>query len=141
MADIILSDLGAQALLNRSLGIFPTIKGFTFHLFVNDVAVTDADTVSAFVEATGGEYAALYAAETSFTTSIVGGIAQMAGPQQFFQFTGALETNTDIYGYYVLDGDGVLIYSQKAAVVYTPGTAGDAYKFVPVFKLSKGTPT
>jgi len=116
----------------------------TLKLFATNVtpSATGADTAAAFTEAAGGGYAAITLTNGAgnWTQSAVGGIEQVAYAQQTFTFTGALTTNATIYGYYVVDADGELIWAEKAGSTFTPANNGDTYKVTPIFQLSHGTP-
>lgn len=141
---IVLSDAGAIQILTKYFkNIAPTNgNNYTLKLFTNNnITPVDSDTASTYTEADGGGYAAKTLTAASFTISTSAGIAQAAYAQQTFTFTGALTANATIYGYYVVDDDGALIYAEKASSSFTPTNNGDQYLITPVFQLSKGTPT
>jgi hypothetical protein len=140
---MVLSDVGAEALLKRAFKkLFPTGgDNLTLKLFCNNVNPADGDTAATYTEATGGGYAAKPLSMANFAVSTALGIAQAAYAQQIFAFTGPLTTNGTIYGWYLVDADGTLIYAQKSDSSVTPATSGDAVIVNPVFQLSKGTPS
>lgn len=136
---LILADSGAVAMLTRFFSVAD--NDLTLKLFVNDITPSDTDTAGTYTEASGGGYSAKALTEASWAVSVVGGIPQAAAPEQTFTFTGALDTNPNIYGYYVVDGVGTLIYAERSATPNTPNVNGYALLITPVFQLSKGTPT
>lgn len=140
---IVLSDVGAEQILKKYFANTAPAGGnnLTLKLFTSNTTPADTDTAGTYTEATGGGYSAITLTAASFTVSTVGGIAQAAYAQRTFTFSGALTTNGTVYGYYIVDADGVLIYAERAATSYTPLNNGDALMITPIFKLSKGTPT
>lgn len=140
---LILSDTGALAMVSRYFKNTHPVGGdnLTLKLFTNDVTPDDASTAATFTVAAGGGYASTLLLPDSFATATVGGIAQASHPRQTFIFTGALTGNQIIYGYFVVDADGVLVWAERAAAPFTPTLNNDRYMVDPIFKLSKGTPT
>ena len=136
------SDVGAVQILNKYFKDITPSGGTNYYLklFVNDVTPVDSFTASNFTEAAGGGYAAKTIAPTDATVSIQSGVPQAAFPQQSFVFTGPLTTNTTVYGYYVVDADGVLVFSDRASAPYTPANSGDLFAITATYKLSAGTP-
>ena len=137
-----LADVGAASLLKAYFNnVWPAGgKNLTLKLFATNVTPSDTSTAGSFTEATGGGYAAKTLTNGSWTESNVGGIEQVAYAQQTFGFTGALTTNTTVYGYYIVDADGVLVYAEAQAP-FTPANNGDQITLTPTFQASKGTPT
>lgn len=148
---IILSDVGAEAILSKYFkGIGPTnslllsdANNYLLKLYINDIVPTDTDTSGSFVEVTDADagYSDIELVGANFTVSQVNNISEARYAQQTFLFTGALTSNATIYGYYIVDSDGVLIYAERAAVSFTPVSPGDAVLLTPIFQLSKGVPT
>ena len=138
---LILTDVGAQVLLTKA---FNVSKDLTLRLFANDFTPTDASVQADFTEAAGGGYNAIPLTNDAII-SLVGtapnAIAQAAYSQVSFNFTGALTTNGTVYGYYVTNAAGQVLFAEKAASSYTPANNGDALLLTPVFKLSSGTPS
>ena len=135
---IVLADVGAAKILTQYF--ITSAANLTLKLFATNVTPADTDTAGTYTEASGGGYVAKTLSAASWTESNVAGIEQVAYASQVFTFTGALTTNPTIYGYYVVDAGGVLIYAE-AATAFTPANNGDAYTVPPKFQLSKGTPT
>jgi len=139
---IVLADVGAARILETYFKGIPATAGTTLslRLFANDLTPTDTTALGAFTEAAGGGYArkTLIASECTVSSS---GIPSATYPSQTYVFTGPLDTNPSIYGYYVVDADGVLIYAERSVAPITPAIPNDAIEIIPVFKLSKGIPT
>jgi hypothetical protein len=135
---IVLADTGANAIL---LAAFNG-QNLSMRLFVNNVTPTDASTIATFTEASGGGYAAKTLTGGSWTGSNVGGIEQVAYALQTWSFSSALTGNATIYGYYVTNAAGTVLWYADAQVPFTPTASGsDQYSVPPVYQLSKGTPT
>lgn len=141
---MIFEDLGSAKLLGAFFNnTWPgTTKDLTLKLYVNDVtpSTSGADTAATFTTAVGGGYADITLTNGSWTVSAVGGVRQAAYAQQTFTFTGPLTTNTIIYGYFVVDHDGDLIFAERAGSTFTPTNNGDTYKVTPIVQASQGTP-
>ena len=137
------ADIGAEAALKIQFNNVRATGGnnLTLKLFTSDTTPADTDTQATYTEATGGGYASKALAMGSWTVSIVSNIAQAAYAEQTWTFTGALTGNPTIYGYYVVDGDNVLLCAERLGASFTPTTNGDILRVTPVYKRSKGTPT
>lgn len=140
---LVLTDVGAVALLDIIFNDTRATAGdnITMKLFVNDV--TPARSGVSYTEAVGGGYVDidLTIAAASWTT------ADNSPPdaiyaQQTYTFIGALDSpNTTIYGYYMVDADGTVLWAEKLTAPFTPANNGDTLKITPKFQMSSGTPT
>jgi hypothetical protein len=140
---IVLADVGAASFLKAYFNnVWPAGgKNLTLKLYATNVTPSDTSIASSFTEAAGGGYASKTLTNGSWTESNVGGIEQVAySTAQTFSFTGPLTTNTTIYGYYIVDADGVLVYAEAQAP-FTPANNGDNIVITPAFQLSRGTPS
>ena len=139
---LVLADVGADELLKVFFNNDRPTGGnnFTLKLFVNDYTPLQTSVAGSFTEATGGGYAAKTLTNGSFTVTVGNDPSDAVYAQQVFTFTGALTTNPTIYGYYVVDADGTLIYAERAAASFTPANNGDHYDVTPKFQISSGTP-
>ena len=139
---MVLADVGAakvlEAYFNNS---WPTSKDLTLKLFVNDVTPDDTYVAGDLTEAADGGYAAKTLTNGSWTVSKVSNIEQAAYAQQTWTFTGALNGGATVYGWYIVDDDGTLIFAERNSVSFTPAVSGDTIKVTPTIQLSKGTPT
>jgi hypothetical protein len=142
---LVLADVGADQILKSYFNKTQPAGGnnLTLRLFVNNVTpnATGGDTAATYTEAAGGGYAAVTLTAGSWTVTPANDPSDAIYAQQTFTFTGPLTTNTTIYGYYVTDGDGVLIFSERAGSSFQPANNGDTYKITPKFQMSYGTPS
>ncbi|HLC17492.1 MAG TPA: hypothetical protein VJM57_00565 [Thermodesulfobacteriota bacterium] len=138
-----LMDIGADEILKTYFNNARPAGGnnLTIKLFTNNVTPADTDTAGTYTEATGGGYAAKTITNGSWTVTVGNDPSDAAYAQQTWTFTGALTTNPTIYGYYVVDADGTLLWAEKLAASFTPANNGDELKITPKFQLSKGTPS
>src|SRR3990172_11252237 len=138
-----LMDIGADEILKTYFNNARPAGGnnLTIKLFTNNVTPADTDTAGTYTEATGGGYAAKTITNGSWTGTVGNDPSDAAYAQQNSTFTGALTTNPTIYGYYVVDADGTLLWAEKLAASFTPANNGDELKITPKFQLSKGTPS
>lgn len=113
----------------------------TLKLFTNDVTPADTDVAGTYTEATGGGYAALPLTNGSWTVTVGNDPSDAVYAQQTFTFTGALTTNPTVYGYFVVDADGTLVWAERLTAAFTPANNGDNIKITPKFQMSKGTPS
>lgn len=137
---LVLTDLGADEILMTYFNNTRPAGGnnLTLRLFVNDV--TPAQTGVSYTEATGGGYAAKTLTNGSWTITAGNDPSDAVYAEQTFTFTGALTTNTTIYGYYVEDADSAVIYAERLSSSFTPANNGDNLAITPKFQMSSGTP-
>jgi hypothetical protein len=137
------ADTGAEASLKIQFNNVRASGGnnLTLKLFTSNTTPADTDTAATYTEATGGGYVVKTLTMGSWTVSIVSNIAQAAYAEQTWTFTGALTGNPDVYGYYIVDADNVLITAERLDAKFTPTQNGDILRVTPVYKRSKGTPT
>lgn len=141
MPGLVLGDTGAEMMLKAILNnVWPAGgKNWTIKLYTNNYTPLDTSTAGNFTEATGGGYASKTLTNGSWT---VGSAALRQGTyaKQTWTFTGALTGNPTIYGYNVVDADGVHVDAQLLSQPFTPINNGDPLSVTPVFALSFGTP-
>lgn len=137
---LVLTDLGADEILKTFFNNTRPAGGnnLTLKLFVNDV--TPEQTGISYTEAVGGGYAAKTLANGSWTVTPANDPSDAVYAQQVFTFTGALTTNTTIYGYYVEDADGTILWAERLTASFTPANSGDHVDITPKFQMSSGTP-
>jgi hypothetical protein len=124
----------------RFNNVWPSSKDLKLRLFCNSITALDTSVTGDFTQATGGGYAEITLTAGSWTVSIVGGIAQAAYPVQSFVFTGPLTTNSSVFGYYVVDGNGVLQWAENFTAPVAPISSGNHIDVTPIYQGSKGTP-
>ena len=137
---LVLTDLGADEILKTYFNNARPAGGnnLTLRLFCNDV--TPAQTGISYTEATGGGYAAKTLTNGSWTVATANDPSDAVYAEQTFTFTGALTTNTTVYGYYVTDADNTVLWAETLTAAFTPANNGDNIKITPKFQLSSGTP-
>ena len=137
---LVLTDLGADEILKTYFNNTRPAGGnnLTLRLFCNDV--TPAQTGISYTEATGGGYAAKTLTNGSWTVATANDPSDAVYAEQTFTFTGALTTNTTVYGYYVTDADNTVLWAETLTAAFTPANNGDNIKITPKFQLSSGTP-
>jgi hypothetical protein len=140
---LILADVGADAMLKGFFNNTWPVGGrnLTMKLYTNDYTPLDISVAGNFTEASGGGYAAKALANGDWTVAPGNDPSDAVYAQQIWTFTGALDGGATIYGYFVLDADGVLFYAERLATGFTPANNGDLLKITPKFQMSKGTPT
>lgn len=140
---LVLADVGADIWLK---GFFNNVwaaggRNLTLKLFCNDITPADTDVASTYVEAVGGGYVSKTLTNGSWTVTVANDPSDALYAEQIYTFTGPLTTNPTVYGYFVVDADGVLVWPEKFGTSFTPANNGDQIKITPKFQLSKGTPT
>lgn len=140
---LVLADIGADEFLKVYFNNDRPAGGnnLTLKLFATNVTPADTDTAGTYTEANGGGYSSKTLTNGSWTVSTGNDPSDAVYAEQTFTFTGPLTTNTTIYGYFVVDADGTLVWAEKFATSFTPTNNGDQLKLTPKFQLSKGTPS
>ena len=137
---LVLLDVGADEFLKTYFNNYRPSGGnnLTLRLFCNNV--TPGQSGVSYTEASGGGYAAKTLTNGSWTITTANDPSDAVYAAQTFTFTGALTTNTTVYGYYVTDADGTIIWAELLPAAQTPATNGDTITITPKIKLSSGTP-
>jgi hypothetical protein len=140
---LVLGDVGAGQILKKYFNNTPPVGGndYILKLYTNNIDPSDNDVASDYTEAVGGGYSDKTLTSGSFVISTVAGICQATYAQQEFAFSGPLTGNPAVYGYFVVDADGVFIFAEKAGASITPLAVGDKVTVDPMFQLTKGTPS
>ena len=107
---IVMADLGIDLLLPAYL----EANASTLHLFCNNYTPVRGMTPSSFTEASGGGYSAITLAAANWTEETGNTPRDIKQASQTFTFTGALTTNTTIYGYYVANSAGGLFFGHNS---------------------------
>ena len=138
---IITEDKGALELLKvRFNNNWPTSKDLTLKLYVNDEVPADSDELAAYAEAAGGGYLAKTLTCGNWTIAIVNGIATATYALQVFTFTGPLSPNPTAYGYFVVDGNNVVQWSERFSEPCTPTSNGNHIDIPVIYQASFGIP-
>lgn len=140
---LILADVGAGVILkgyfNRAFPI--ASDSLSLRLYTEDVTIDDTNTASTFIEAVEGGYVAIELLRGAWTIDDSTNPPQAVYAVKTFTFTGPLTGNPIVYGFFVVDADGVLIWAEKLDEPFQPTENGDMLHITPVFQMSKGIPT
>ena len=140
---MVFSDLGADLILGTFF-VATAVQDCKLKLFVTDVTPdpNGGDVVGDYTEAAGGDYAAKTLSRgAGWTVTTDNDPSDAIYTQQTFTFTGALDTNPTIYGYYVTNNAGtVLLWAERLAAPLTPANDGDQLSVTPKVQLSYGAP-
>jgi hypothetical protein len=142
---IVLADEGA----GEMLAVLFTAQAQEAHvhlkLYCNNYSPAHDMTTASFTEAAGGNYAQKTLLCTSSGTNWTVNAndpRDVTTAEQTWTFTGALTTNTIIYGYYVTNAaENKVLWAQLFDATFTPANNGDQLKLTPKLQLSKGTPS
>lgn len=141
-----MTDEGTLEMAKILAGATAKPTSFTLRLFTDANALADADTSASHTAATGGGYADITlnpegGSAPAATNSAVGGINQIAWPQQTFTFTGALTSSATIKGAMILNAVSGKVWAEELVTNFQPTANGDTYKVTPVIQIGNGTPT
>lgn len=95
-------------------------QGLVLRLFSNNHVPVKGDTAAAYTEVAGGGYAAISLPYASWTISTIGSVNQGNFAQQIFTFTGPTNAPGTIYGYYVTDSGGNLLWAEQFPAAQVP---------------------
>lgn len=134
---LIVPDVGEVAMLKSFLALAGQLAvPYSLRLFSNDETPDAASVAGDFTLVTGGGYAhkSLTAASWDITSDAPSKIQYNAA--QAFVFTGATDAPGTIYGYIIIDANGVLIAAERLPFPpYTPAINGDTINITPVITL------
>lgn len=107
---------------------------WSLRLFSNNHTPVAGDAASDYTVVAGGGYAniSLVAANWVFTPNAPSSMSYAA---QTFAFTGATNAPGTIYGYYIVDNNGVLMLAELLPVPFVPAVNGDSVTVTPVVTL------
>jgi len=121
----------------RALTEWLTAGNLTLKLYSNDKTPAESDTAANYTEVSGGGYSSKTLSSGSW--SIASGDPTVATyAYQDFSFTGATAAPGTIYGYFVVDASGILVWAERfeaAVVPYTPST-GKLVRITPKISVS-----
>lgn len=132
---LVVPNIGELQLLKQALG-YSAVESLLLKLFCNNYTPVAGSVAGNFTEASGGGYAAKTLTASSWT--FAGGNPTTASyPAQTFTFTGALTTNTTVYGYYILGGtSGSVYWAERLTTAFTPANNGDNIQLTLNFSLT-----
>lgn len=121
----------------KNLELYLNGQNLLLRLFSNNVTPGETDTAATFTEVAGGGYGQKTLLAGSWVvTSGNPSIGTYA--QQVFTFTGPTNAPGTIYGYYVVDGTGILRWAERfpSAVLPLTPIAGSTIRITPNFQCS-----
>jgi len=129
---LVVPNSGEAALLTLALGANVTLK-----LYSNDKTPAETDTAANYTEVAGGGYVSKTLSSASW--SIVAGAPSVASyTYQDFQFTGPTNAPTTVYGYFVVNAAGVLLWAERfgAGVLPFSPVLGSLIRITPKLSMS-----
>jgi hypothetical protein len=127
---LLVPNAGENIALSYLIGKTTTVRDLIYRLFATNVTPAETDTAGSYTEAAGGGYASKTLTGASWTVTN-GAPTDASYAQQTWTFTGALTTNSTVYGYYVTrvtDADLVLA---ETFTSFTPANNGDQILLTP----------
>ena len=131
---LVVPNTGEQVLLDAATGKTAATT-LTLRLFSNNYTPINSTVAGDVAQVSGGGYAGIALTAASWTTT-PGSPTSSAYPEQTFTFTGATDSPGTIYGYYVTNAAGTLIWAERLAAVFTPASNGDTVKVTPALTLA-----
>ena len=131
----------STAVQTNALDFFQA-EDYYIKLFCNDYTPTDGMHPDDFTEAAGGGYAhKTIDSSADWTEEYDHDPPDLILAEQTFTFTGALTTNTTVYGWYLITQDSSYVRAaKKLDTPYTPASGGGTLKFTPRVQAGNGTP-
>lgn len=130
-----ISGTGSELILKKFFTAGAVDNTLTLKLFVNAITPDITSVAGNFTEALDGGYADVDLSQANWTVTESNGIATATYPAIQWNFTAGLTTNKTIYGYYIVNSAGALIYAERAAATFTP-LNGAFYKVTPTISLT-----
>ncbi len=131
---LVVPNQGEGIMLNAATGKTAATT-WTLRLFTNNVTLANTNVEGSVTEASGGGYAAIPLTAANWVTT-TGSPTSSAYPAQVFTFSGALSGSASLYGYYITQADGKLVYLEKLAASFTPAVSGDTLTVTPTITLA-----
>lgn len=137
-ATLLVPDVGEVLLLKNALNFSgAVVENQTIKLYATNVTPAEGDTAGSYTEAAGGGYASKALTGANWVVATATGTTTATYPIQTWTFTGALTTNTTIYGYFVVGTtSGTLLWAELAAATFQPASNGDTYSVTPAIQLA-----
>lgn len=121
-------NLALEMIVNKTAA-----SNLTVRLFKNNITPSDSDTAGTYTEAAFTGYSA--AALTAGTWGAASGGTITYGAQLTYTCSGL--SSESIYGYYVTNAGGVLLYSERdASAPFLIVNSGDAIKLTPTISAN-----
>jgi len=129
---LLVPDVGEAEMLTR---ILKDVENSVLKLYTNDHSPAEADTVSAYSEASGNGYAEKVLTKSSWSVATSAGTTEGDYAQQTWTFTGALG---NVYGYYITNAaETTLLWAERFTDgPYNIQNNGDQIKVTPKIQLA-----
>lgn len=125
-------DVGENLALEAVVGK-TNATALTVRLYKSNTTPSDSDTAATYTESTFTGYSA--AALTAGTWGSASGGTITYGAQLTYTCSGA--SSESVYGYYVTNAGGVLLYSERdASAPFAIANSGDAVKLTPTISAN-----
>lgn len=129
---LLVPNVGEVKMLNLILD-----QDLTLKLYSNDKTPAEGDTASSYTEVAGGNYSSkdlLFANWTITSGNPSFGVYL----SQDFNFTDSTDSPGTIYGYYVVNDDGVLMWAERFPALVLPFSPvnGSIVRITPRFEVS-----
>lgn len=105
-------------------------QSITIRLYGNNVTPSETDTAASFTEIVGGGYALKTLVFVDWTL-VSGSPSRASAAIQNFTFTGAINAPGTVYGYYMLDANGILMGAERFPVVPLVAVSGSIIRITP----------
>jgi hypothetical protein len=127
---LLVPNVGEAIALSYLVGKTTTVRDLIYRLFATNVTPAETDVAGSYTEASGGGYAAKTLTGSSWT--VTPGAPSSAGyAQQTWTFSGALDTNDTVYGYYVTRATDADLVLAETFTPFTPADNGDEILLTP----------
>lgn len=112
---IIVPNVGEVAIAQRILD-----QALVLRLYSNDVVPSELDTLPSFTEVIGGGYIEI---NLIYANWVISALGVALYPAHNFSFTGPTSAPGTIFGYYVVNPNGVILWAERfptSAVPFVP---------------------
>jgi hypothetical protein len=131
---IIVPNVGEEKLARRMVGL-DTNGNLTLKLYVNDVTPGDSDTAGTYTEMSTQGYAAKTLTAGSWTVLATSAALALYAEQTWtFDGTGG---STTVYGYFVVEAGGVLLWAERFGAPITIVDNGDDIAVTPLLTVAR----
>lgn len=107
-------------------------------LFSNNLTLANSTVAADFTVVAGGGYANLTLTAGSWSTT-PGSPSSITHPSHIFTFTGPTSAPGTIWGYFIVDNNGVIWAAEKRVAAFTPAVSGDTLTVTPAITMASGT--
>lgn len=127
---LVVCNNGESVALSYLVGKTTVVRDLIYRLFATNITPAETDTAGTYTEAAGGGYASKTLTGASWTVT-PGAPTSASYAQQTWTFSGALTTNTTVFGYYVTRVTDADLILAEAFTSFTPANNGDLINLTP----------